>query len=299
MKITPLDIRQKTFTRKTFGGVNSEEVNAFLHSLSVAWERVLDENKELRIRLEATERELGKLREVESSLYRTLKTAEDTSQNLIDQARSNADIKMRDAQLKAESIMKEAKWQAKNVIEDAEGEARKVYKTLHTEVKNLEGEYRQIEHMRDNLLADLKALSNEIQDKADRAAMKANKVHFLAPSPKPATPELEAIKRSLTEPEFANFKPEPEDPATTLEAVHTETGPVFQSPEPEPEPAPSNTWEEPAANAYARSYIEPEPAMEHEVEETPAFKQEPEKPTFKAGEPQFSRRAQGSFFDQF
>ena len=51
MRITPLDIRQKTF-EKNFRGYEKDEVNAFLLTLSQEWERVLDENKECRIKLE-------------------------------------------------------------------------------------------------------------------------------------------------------------------------------------------------------------------------------------------------------
>ena len=47
MRITPLDIRQKTF-EKNFRGYEKDEVNAFLLTLSQEWERVLDENKEAR-----------------------------------------------------------------------------------------------------------------------------------------------------------------------------------------------------------------------------------------------------------
>jgi cell division initiation protein len=82
MRITPLEIRQKTF-EKNFRGYEKDEVNAFLLTLSQEWERMQDENKELRIKLEATEREVQKLREVESSLYKTLKTAEDTGRQQI------------------------------------------------------------------------------------------------------------------------------------------------------------------------------------------------------------------------
>lgn len=72
MKITPLEIRQKAF-EKVLRGYDKDEVNAFLQTLSQEWERSLDESKEIRIKLEATEREVSKLREVESSLFKTLK----------------------------------------------------------------------------------------------------------------------------------------------------------------------------------------------------------------------------------
>ena len=82
MKITPLEIRQKTF-EKAFRWVDKEEVNAFLTTLSQQWEKMLDENRELRLKLESTTKEVQKMREVESTLYRTLKTAEDTGNNMV------------------------------------------------------------------------------------------------------------------------------------------------------------------------------------------------------------------------
>jgi len=74
MKVTPLEIRQKTFER-TLRGYDKDEVNAFLLSLSQEWERMKDEVKELKMKFENSEREVSKLREVETSLFRTLKTA--------------------------------------------------------------------------------------------------------------------------------------------------------------------------------------------------------------------------------
>ena len=119
MKITPLEIRQKTF-EKNFRGYERDEVHAFLLTLSQEWERMMDENKELRIKLEATEREVSKLREVETSLYKTLKTAEDTGANVIEQARKTAELHLKESQLKAEGMMNEAKSKAHNAIEESE-----------------------------------------------------------------------------------------------------------------------------------------------------------------------------------
>jgi cell division initiation protein len=168
MKITPLEIRQKTFTKKTIGGIDKEEVNAYLVTLSMAWEQTLEENKELRIRLESSEKEASKLREIENSLFLTLKTAEETSTTLTDQAAREADLMMKEAKIKSEAIVLDAEWKAKTTIEDAEEEARKTFKTLQHEIKELEMEYRNIEHLRDNTLNDLKNLANDINEKIER-----------------------------------------------------------------------------------------------------------------------------------
>jgi len=157
MKITPVEIRQKTFTKKTLGGIDKEEVAAYLDSLSALWEKILEENKELRIRLESSEKEATKLREVENSLFRTLKAAEETSVALTEQASREAEL-----------MIKEAQWKAKTTIEDAEEEARRTFKTLQQEIKDLELEYKNIEYLRDNTLNELRNLAKDISDKIDR-----------------------------------------------------------------------------------------------------------------------------------
>ncbi len=59
----------------------------------------------MRIRLETTEREVNKLREVESSLFKTLKTAEDTGvANTIDQANKTAELILRENQMNADAL---------------------------------------------------------------------------------------------------------------------------------------------------------------------------------------------------
>src|SRR5688572_26177621 len=134
MKITPIEIRQKTF-EKNFRGYEKEEVHAFLLSLSQEWERIMDENKELRIKLESTQSEVGKLREVESSLFKTLKTAEDTGANVIDQARKTAELHLRESQLKAEQMLSEAKTKAKDTLEESESRSKQVIIEMEDRLK--------------------------------------------------------------------------------------------------------------------------------------------------------------------
>ena len=65
MRITPLEIKRKTFEKK-LRGFDKDEVNAFLVSLSQEWERLLNENNELKIKQETADIEVKKLREVEN-----------------------------------------------------------------------------------------------------------------------------------------------------------------------------------------------------------------------------------------
>jgi cell division initiation protein len=168
MRITPLDIRQKTF-EKNFRGYEKDEVNAFLLTLSQEWERVLDENKECRIKLEATEREVSKLREVESSLYKTLKTAEDTGANVIDQARRTAELHLRESQLKADAMINEAKLKARDTIEESDISAKEILEEMEDRLKILVESYKKMQTLREDLLADLKHLGSDVMDRVERS----------------------------------------------------------------------------------------------------------------------------------
>ena len=169
MKITPLEIRQKEFEKK-LRGYDKDEVTAFLVSLSNEWERVLDDNKGYKIRLEQAEKEVRKLREVESSLFKTLKTAEDTGANLVEQANKAAELHLRETQINAEAMLSEAKSKAKNLIEKAEMEGREIIDEMQAAVKELEQNYRTLENLRDNMIAELKNLSEDLVDRIARTA---------------------------------------------------------------------------------------------------------------------------------
>jgi cell division initiation protein len=167
MKITPLEIRQKQFER-TLRGYDKDEVSAFLLSLSQEWERAQDEVKEMRIKLESSEREVTKLREVESSLYKTLKTAEDTGSNMIEQANKTAELHMREMQLKAEAMLNEAKSKSRDIIESADVTAKQMLEEMEERLKALVQQYKTLESHRENLLSDLKRLAGETIDRVER-----------------------------------------------------------------------------------------------------------------------------------
>ncbi|MDH4090553.1 MAG: DivIVA domain-containing protein [Cyclobacteriaceae bacterium] len=173
MRVTPLDIRQKTF-EKNFRGYEKDEVNAFLLSLSLEWERIVDENKELRFKLEAAEREVAKLREVENSLYKTLKTAEDTGANVIEQARAAADLHLRESQMQADSILNEAKTKARNAIEESESRAKEILAEMEEKLKALVENYKAMEASRNDLLMNFKHLATDALDRVERSISTAN-----------------------------------------------------------------------------------------------------------------------------
>ncbi|MBX7124496.1 MAG: DivIVA domain-containing protein [Cyclobacteriaceae bacterium] len=215
MRITPLEIRQKSFERQ-LRGYDKDEVTAFLMTLSQEWERLQDEVKEYKIKLESSEREVGKLREVESSLYKTLKTAEDTGASVIDQAKKAADLHLKESQLKAEAMMNEAKVKAKAAIEDAESTSRQMLEEMEDRLKELAEQYKTIESHHANLLGDLKRIASETIDRVERI----RKENAFNPDQHVARAKKE-MKKALfpnADPEPAPAKPEPV-PSPAVEPV--------------------------------------------------------------------------------
>lgn len=167
MKVTPIEIRQHTFQR-VLRGFDVEEVTAFLTSLSNEWERVLNENKMLKMQLEIAEKELGKLREVELTMFRMLKTAEDTSAQMTEQAKVAAEVYIEEARQKSEELVNEARKKANMLIMDAENQSKYVREEIIGEFKNHERDFKAMEKYRDNLIVQLKALANNTVDSIER-----------------------------------------------------------------------------------------------------------------------------------
>lgn len=169
MKISPIEIRQKTF-EKNFRGYDKDEVDAFLLSLSQEWERVMDESKELKLKLQIAEKEVNKLREVESTLYKTLKTAEDTGANIVEQANKSAELLTKEAQINAEALLNEARVRAKNTQEDAEEKSRNTLFEAQKRLNDITLEIKGLETGKQTLVIELQRVGNELLERANRIA---------------------------------------------------------------------------------------------------------------------------------
>lgn len=174
MRVTPLEIRQKTF-EKGFRGYEKEEVDAYLLTLSVEWEKVLDDMRELKARVEAQEKDLVKMREVENSLYKTLKTAETTGSTMVEQANKSAELILKEAQINAEAVLNDAKYNAKNMLEEAEVRAKNAEEEAKDHVRIASRELKEIENQKDNLLMELKNIANDTLERVNKINSKNKK----------------------------------------------------------------------------------------------------------------------------
>ncbi len=229
MKITALDIRQKTF-EKSFRGVDKDEVQAFLNTVSQQWERLGDENRELRLKLEHAQHDVQKMREVESSLYRTLKTAEDTGNSITEQAQRDADLRRREAQLLAEQTLSEARQRARAIVEEAYQTATTTVADMQKEVAGLGQECQRLEQQLDTLVRDLHHLASDALEKVERARAR--------PKNAPAAILSRAASVQVKRPADAPAPPEP-SPAPAMHVTTDSARPTAAAVAPTPPAAPN------------------------------------------------------------
>ncbi len=167
MKITAIEIRQHTFD-KVMRGYKPEDVDAFLSSLSQEWERASSDHKMLKMQLEIAEKELGKLKEVEMTLFRTLKTAEDTSAQITDQANKAAEQYVASARQKADEMLSEARKRSAIMVQDAENQAQYLKDNILNDIKAMEYDFNALEKYKENLGIQIRTLAANAVDSVDR-----------------------------------------------------------------------------------------------------------------------------------
>ena len=174
MKITPIEIRQHAF-EKGLRGYRPEEVDAFLSSLSDEWEHLTSDYKMLKMQLELAEKELGKLKEVEMTLFRTLKTAEDTSTQITDQANKAGEKYIGEAKQKADELLADARKRSTLMVEDAQNQARYLKDTILNDLKSLEHDFKALENYKENLSVQIRTLAGNAVDSVERFEKKFGK----------------------------------------------------------------------------------------------------------------------------
>jgi cell division initiation protein len=106
MRITPLDVRKQEF-RKGMRGLDADEVYAFLSTVADEYEAALNDNKALRERLLELDDKVQEYRTIERTLRDTLLTAERVTVEAKDNARREASLIVKEAQLQAERALRD------------------------------------------------------------------------------------------------------------------------------------------------------------------------------------------------
>jgi cell division initiation protein len=136
MKITPIDIAHKSFTKKMFG-YDENEVSEFMQNMAAQLEQLIHERNSLREMVREKELQLAELKERDQVLKSTIATASQMSDRIRQDAEREAKLIINDAQQKADMIVRDS---------------RDSLKKMYTEVADLKRARLQFE-------ANLKALA--------------------------------------------------------------------------------------------------------------------------------------------
>src|SRR5713226_615206 len=104
-----MDIRQQQFTVRMFRGFDVQEVDTFLEDLAADYEALLKENSLLKEQLQALEERTRGLEDREKVLQETLMTTQRVVEEMKENARREASLLVREAELQSEKIVDAAR----------------------------------------------------------------------------------------------------------------------------------------------------------------------------------------------
>jgi len=119
MAIAPVEIRHTRLKRAWLRGYRKRATDEFLEQITESFEETWREREDLRDRVELLESELKRHRELETLLRETLVTAEKSVIELKDQARTEAELVVREAHTAARSITQDALTERERLLGEA------------------------------------------------------------------------------------------------------------------------------------------------------------------------------------
>jgi len=173
MEFSGSEIKNRTF-EKNFRGYDKDEVDQFLNQLAVSYDDLLKENAFLRERVEKSEKESKQLKEVEASLFRTLKAAEDTGAAIIEEANEAADEIMKEANDSAQKMLNEAQSIANSIVKEAEINAKYSFDSLKKDAFSFIQGYDHLIQQRKQILESLKNLQAGLENHIQATEIEVN-----------------------------------------------------------------------------------------------------------------------------
>jgi len=137
--MTPSEVCNRRFRRVAMGGYDVHEVDAYLQRVADALERLINQVKQLKERIQEQSVQLDRFREMEAALRSALASSQKFAQDIVDAAKREADALIEQARLEKAR---------------ARHEALQLPDSLAGDIRRLKG---QRERLRAELLAVLEA----------------------------------------------------------------------------------------------------------------------------------------------
>jgi cell division initiation protein len=148
MKLTPLDVQQKTFRKATFGGLEEREVRSFLDLIATQLEELTRKMNRQDEELRRREARINEFKDREQLLQQTLTTTQKVAEEMKVNARKESDIIVSEAELQAEKIIANAQARRMQLVGEIE-ELKRARASFQQQLQALLDQHRSLlDHMR-------------------------------------------------------------------------------------------------------------------------------------------------------
>ena len=169
MKLTPDDISARVFSTRIMGGYSPKEVTAFLEKAAEVLDSALQENQDIKARLQEKEKQIMAYKEREDLLREAITTAQQTAKKMQEQAEKTAKETVEEAHKKANLITQDARDSLKTVYQDLSN-LRRVHVQLKNTMKAVLQSHQDLleQDPIHTLLPGMEAGTEEVEDKVEQ-----------------------------------------------------------------------------------------------------------------------------------
>jgi len=136
VRLAPLDIQKKTFTKRNLGGIDESEVKEFLAEVAREFESLHAQERTHKEQVAVLRQRVNEYSEMERTLKQTMVSAQRSSSEQRQNAEKECELIIRNAELTAERIVDESRQEVKDLGEEVRA-LKKVRRKLRIELKNL------------------------------------------------------------------------------------------------------------------------------------------------------------------
>ena len=176
MAITPADIEQKTFSEAKKNGYNTDEVDEFLDQLSAEVDAMLKKIKDLKDRLTASEQQVAASQAQIAQLKEQAAQAAAAPAAIVQPTAPVATTSASESQISrvliiaqqsADQLVEDARNNAENIRNEADRKAREVIRQALAEKQNELDEIDRLKQSREDFRSEYKKLLQHFMDDAD------------------------------------------------------------------------------------------------------------------------------------
>lgn len=115
MKLTPMDLKHKTFNKKMFG-IDAKEVQLYFDDVALNWENNLHQLRSLQEEVLKLKDTLALYQDKEASLKQTLMSVQQVTLDMKQNTKKEAQMILEQAQMQADKMLRQAHERLKEII---------------------------------------------------------------------------------------------------------------------------------------------------------------------------------------